>query len=232
LTLAHVKAVVFDLDGTLVDSAPDIAAALNGALAQVGHAPLALPDITRMIGGGARLLAKRSLEACGEVGAGEARVTAVYEAFHDAYQRSPAHQTTLFPGAREALIALHGQQIALGLCTNKPAALTGPILDALAITDHFGSMVAAAPGVDLKPAPAMLRTCLQELGVDGQEAVMVGDSAADVGAARAAGVAVILISHGYTSIPAADLGADVVISHFDDLIPALSTHGQTVRLSY
>jgi phosphoglycolate phosphatase len=217
-----IRAVVFDLDGTLVDSAPDIACALNEALGQLGYPPLALDVIVRMVGGGAKLLAERGLVASGaEVN--PSTVDALYDAFHASYQRNPAHLSTLYPGAHACLVQLKAQGIGLGVCTNKPEPLTGPILAALGIAPLFRSVVAASPALALKPDPGMLRKCLQDLSVAPTETVMIGDSAADVGVARAAGVPVILVSHGYTSIPAAQLGADAVINGFSELLPALNT---------
>jgi len=211
------RAVIFDLDGTLIDSAPDIAAALNTALEGAGHVPLPLDRVKGFVGGGARLLIERGLTACGETPDG-ARIGAVYEQFLAAYAADPVRHTALYPGALSTLQTLASQGVQLGVCTNKPAALTTAILDKLALAPFFGSVSAADGSLPLKPAPEMLRKTLQDLAVTAAEAVMVGDSAADAGAAQAAGMRSVLLTHGYSHGPLANLGADAVLSGFDGLL--------------
>ena len=222
------RAVVFDLDGTLVDSAPDIAVALNMALCQAGHAALPLDLVTSFVGGGARLLIARSMLACGET-ADDARIDAIYAGFLAAYEREPVRLTTLYPGARDVVERLKSNGVQLGICTNKPTALTSAVLEQLALTPFFGSVVAADGHLPLKPAPDMLRKGLQELNVTAEQAVMVGDSSADVGVAKAAGVRSIIVEHGYSHDPVRDLGADVVISGFDELLTCLDQFERVPR---
>ncbi len=210
-------AVVFDLDGTLVDSAPDIAAALNVALEQEGHAALPVALVTSFVGGGARLLIERALGACGET-AHAARIDAVYVNFQAAYAREPARRTKVHDGARDVLDHLRGDGVHLGICTNKPAALAAAVLEGLNLTYYFSSIVAADGNLPLKPAPDMLRKCLSDLNVAAGQAVMVGDSEADAGAAQAAGVSCILMTHGYSQVPLANLGARAVIGGFERLL--------------
>ncbi len=214
------RAVVFDLDGTLVDSAPDIAAALNVALRQAGLKALPLDLVTSFVGSGARLLIGRGLVACGEA-ASEGRIDAVYSQFLAAYEREPARLTTAYPGALEVLERLKTADVNLGICTNKPAGLTTAVLERLSLTPFFGSIVAADGSLPLKPAPDMLRKGLQELDVAAEQAVMVGDSAADTGVAKAAGVRSIILEHGYSHAPVRSLGADVVIAGFADFLTCL-----------
>lgn len=218
------RAVVFDLDGTLVDSAPDIAAALNVALGKAGHKALDLALVTSFVGGGARLLIERGLQACGEQ-AGATRIDEVYADFLAAYARDPAQLTKPYPGALAVLERLAAEGVRLGICTNKPADLTNAVLDQLTLTAFFVSVVAADGRLPLKPEPAMLRRALQELGVVANEAVMVGDSAADSGVAAAAGVRSVLLAHGYSHAPVGSLGADVVISGFEDFLECLPKLG-------
>ena len=210
------RAVVFDLDGTLVDSAPDIAVALNVALGQAGHAPLALDLVVSFAGGGARLLIERGLAACGE-GPDGARIDAIYADFLAAYVRDPATLTTVYPGAVDVLRQLAARGVSLGVCTNKPAQLTQMVLEKLSLTQFFRSVVAADGRLPLKPAPDMLRKALRDLDVLPARAVMVGDSGADAGCARAAGVRCVLLGHGYSHGPISELGADAVIVGFDGL---------------
>lgn len=216
------RAVIFDLDGTLADSAPDIAAALNVALAHAGHRPLALDLVISFVGGGARRLIESGLTACGE-NAGASRIDRVYADFLAAYAQAPAQNTVIYPGVIEVLESLTADGVALGVCTNKPAGLTQAILTQLALAPYFKSVVAANGTLPLKPSPAMLDKVLHDLDVPSHQTVMVGDSAADVGAAIAAGVRCILLSHGYSREPVNGLGADAVISGFDALLFCLRT---------
>lgn len=210
------RAVLFDLDGTLVDSAPDIAAALNAALRASGRTPIDLTTVKAMVGAGARRLVERALGA-EETPAGAAHVEACLAAFLAAYRQNPARLTTLYPNVREMLAELASADIRLGVVTNKPHDLTKAILEALDLASMFGAVCGCRPGVALKPAPDLLRSACADLGVEARDVVMVGDSAADVGAARAFGCPVVLLAHGYNSEPVAALGADGMAADFADL---------------
>lgn len=210
------EAVVLDLDGTLVDSVGDIADALDRALREAGLAGFDESAVKRMVGGGSRRLVERALAATG-VGAEPEVVERVLQAFLAAYRAAPCVRTELYPKAREVLEGFAGQGIRLGICTNKPTDVTEAILSGLGVRRLFGSVIGSAPGVPLKPAPDMLRRTVAELDVPAAAAIMVGDGAADVGAARALGVPVVLLAHGYSATPVAELGADAVARAFDDL---------------
>jgi phosphoglycolate phosphatase len=214
-------AVVLDLDGTLVDSVGDIADALNIALGQVGIVGFDEASVKRMVGGGSRRLVERALAAAGVAPEPEI-VKSLLEAFLAAYRAAPCVRTRLYPGARGVLDGLRADGIRLGVCTNKPAEITEAILDRLALRPVFQSVVGGGRGLPLKPAPDMLERALAELGVATAAAVMVGDGAADVGAARAAGVPVVLLAHGYSATPVGELGADALASGFEDLPRALA----------
>lgn len=215
------EAVVLDLDGTLVDSVGDIADALNMALGGAGLEGFDESAVKRMVGGGSRRLVERALAATG-MGAEPELVESVLQVFLAAYRAAPCVRTELYPKAREELEAFAGQGIRLGICTNKPADVTEAILSRLGVRGLFGSVVGSAPGVPLKPAPDMLRRSLAELGVPAAAAVMVGDGAADVGAARTVGVPVVLLAHGYSATPVTELRADAVASGFGDLPSVLA----------
>ncbi|MDO9382903.1 MAG: HAD-IA family hydrolase [Hyphomicrobiaceae bacterium] len=215
------QAVVFDLDGTLADSLPDIAAALNSALAEAGMAQLAEQTVRTMVGNGSEILVERAIR---EVGRGRTHADAaadIHASFLAAYDRAPCVHTRLYPGARHVLDALAAQGVRLGVCTNKPQQITAGVLDKLGITPLFGSVVGGNATDPLKPAPVMLRRVLQELAAEPKLSVMVGDSGADAGAARAAGTALILLQHGYCQDDLADLGADAVLPGFAGLPDAL-----------
>lgn len=214
----RLQAVVFDLDGTLADSLPDIAAALNVALAQSGLTPLAEPAVRRMIGNGAEILVKRAIAAAK---ASQDLAGEVHAAFLAAYDQAPCVHTQLYPGAREVLDGLLLQGVALGICTNKPQEITTGVLDRLGIASLFGSVAGGNAAEPLKPFPDMLRRVLKELSAEPKASVMVGDSAADARAARSAGTALILLEHGYCQEALADLGTDAVVPGFGDLPDAL-----------
>lgn len=217
----RLQAVVFDLDGTLADSLPDIAAALNVALAQSGMTPLAEPAVRRMIGNGSEILVKRAIAAAVNDDASQQLADDVHATFLAAYDQSPCVHTRLYPGAREVLDALVLQGVALGICTNKPQEITTGVLDRLGIASLFGSVAGGNAAEPLKPSPDMLRRVLKELAAEPEASVMVGDSAADSQAARAAGTALILLEHGYCQEALSGLGADAVVPGFGDLPDAL-----------
>jgi phosphoglycolate phosphatase len=215
---AGLDAVVFDLDGTLADSLPDIAAALNVALAQAGLDTLGTAAVRRMVGGGARHLVQKAVTHGGR---DPAPIAAVHDAFLAAYAASPCVQTTLYPGATEVLDGLARHGIRLGVCTNKPQAITDRVLAGLGLSGRFAAVVGGRDGIPLKPAPDMLRTALGVLAARSCASVMVGDSEADAGTARAVGTRLVLMRHGYSQQPLAGLGADAVVAGFPDLPQAL-----------
>jgi phosphoglycolate phosphatase len=207
---------IFDLDGTLVDSAPDIAAALNAALDDQALAPFALDEVTRMVGAGARVLMERALAArC--LTPDTSQVEALLAGFLDHYDANPCRFTRPYRGVVDTLPALIEDGWALAVCTNKPEAIARQVLQGLGLHRRFLSIVGGRAGVPLKPAPEMIGLCLTACAVGAGQAVMIGDSAADLGAARASGIPAILMTHGYSDRPVATLGA-----HFDELLPALN----------
>lgn len=214
------RAAIFDLDGTLADSAPDIARALNAALIEAGHAPFDRRAVTAMVGAGAKTLVERALLAQGAV-ADTALINRIHARFVIHYHAHPCIETRLYPGALAALEQLAAEGWQLGICTNKPQALADLVVDALGLRALFGSVVGGREGVPLKPAAGMVRLVLADLDASVQRSVIIGDSAADVGAAKAAGMPVIILAHGYNDGPAEALGADGVLAGFDGLVGAL-----------
>lgn len=214
------RSAIFDLDGTLADSAPDIAAAFNAALVEAGHAAFSVPVVTAMVGEGARKLVERALIAHG-VAAGAADVGRLHARFLAHYDAHPCVHTKLYPGARDALDALAADGWRLAVCTNKPEPLAVQVLDALGIAPLFGAIVGGRDGVPLKPAAAMVHLALAGLSGAGARAVFIGDSHADLAAARAARLPVILMAHGYSDRPVAAMGADGVVEGFAGLVAML-----------
>ncbi|MDJ0894514.1 MAG: phosphoglycolate phosphatase [Alphaproteobacteria bacterium] len=217
-------AVVFDLDGTLVDSAPDIHVALNRLLAEHDRPTVDLEAASRMVGDGAAKLVERGFLATGDPLSSEDLDAAVTR-YLEIYQARLIVDTRPFPGLVEALGRLAGQGCRLGVCTNKPAAPTLGTLDELGLADYFDAVIAGDTLAVRKPDPAPLLSALTKLGADPSTAILVGDSPIDVATARAAGVPVVAVSFGYSRIPVAELGADRLIDDYrelDDALVALS----------
>lgn len=208
-------AVVFDLDGTLIDSAPDIHAAINHVLAEKGYAPLSLPDVTGFIGNGVARLVERAFHHR-QANLGADGLAKTIQRFTDIYAGSSAVLTRPYPGVAEALDVLNRQGVKLGVCTNKPEALARSILDELGLGRHFKTVIGGDSCRTRKPNPEPLLACLDQLGGAPPRALYIGDSATDVQTARAAGMPVLLVTYGYTTTRPADLGADGLIDRLDD----------------
>lgn len=213
-------AIVWDLDGTLVESAPDLATALNRLLNEEGQHGHAVEEVRPMIGGGVAKLIERGFRTAG-VPLDEADCNARVPRFMAFYTACATDSTHLVPHAREILLHFYHAGVKQALCTNKPISVTRQILDALDISGFFAAVIGGDSTPEKKPSPLPLLTCLEQIAVRPRDAVMVGDSGADVGAARAAGVPVILVPDGYTGQPAATLGADYVVAHLSDIPDAL-----------
>ncbi|TIO47428.1 MAG: phosphoglycolate phosphatase [Mesorhizobium sp.] len=214
------RAILFDLDGTLIDSAPDIAAAVNELLAGSDLPPLSVDQVKAMIGGGVRKLVERAFASSGAPLLASALEEA-NRAMAPIYRRHLTGLTRLMPGVREVLTHFHLNGMAMGVVTNKPQLATREILLHFHLTEYLGAIVGGDAVTHLKPAPDALLLALDQLGVDPSEALMVGDSSSDVGAARAAGMPVVLQRSGYTQIPVEELGADLVCDSLLDLPSAM-----------
>ena len=208
--------VVFDLDGTLVDTAPDLINALNHVLAQEGLAPVPLESARKMIGQGARKLIERGLEAEGREMT-PAEVTTLTGDFIDFYAEHIADESRPFDGLIEALDTLEAKGYRFAVCTNKLEWLSKLLLEKLGLTARFAAICGADTFGVSKPDPVILQQTVAKAGGAMSAVVMVGDAGPDVGVARRANIPVIGVTFGYTDTPIAELKPDVVIEHFRDL---------------
>lgn len=214
------ETVIFDLDGTLVDTAPDLTAALNAALLRQGRRAVPIDDVRHMVGRGARFLIEKAMAASGPPADAEAVADMVLH-FLEHYDANIAVTSRPFERVEAVVRRLAARGHKLGVCTNKPVALSLKLLEELKLRDLFQIILGADSQPYRKPDPRHLLDTIVGLGGRKESAVLVGDSETDVNAARAAGVPVIAVSFGYTETPVHQLGADIVIDHFDDLERAL-----------
>ena len=216
--------VVFDLDGTLVDTAPDLAATMNEVLAREGVGELDPASVRMMVGRGARALIERGLAAAG-VGADEDRLERLVTDFLGIYQQRLAVESEPYPGVLEALEALRSSGTLLAVCTNKPMHLSDILLREVGLREQFSALVGGDSLARRKPHPDPLVEAIKRAGGAPEGTVMVGDSITDIETARAVGVPVIGVSFGYTERPMSELHPDRIISHFDQLEAALQSLG-------
>jgi phosphoglycolate phosphatase len=220
------QAILFDLDGTLIDSAADIAAAANELLSGDGLGPLPVEQVRAMVGNGVRKLVERAYAACGAPLAGDA-VDARHAGMMDIYALHLTNQTTLMPGAMETLAALHGAGAKLAVVTNKPEAFSRAILAHFGLAPFIDLVVGGDTGPARKPAPDMLLHALAQFQLEPGGALMVGDGPADIEAARGARVRSVAVSGGYTEVPAEALGADLHIESLGGLPAAIARLRET-----
>jgi phosphoglycolate phosphatase len=214
--------VVFDLDGTLVDTAPDLINALNFVLTREGLPPVPLHSARNLIGAGARRLIERGLELEGRSATFE-EITRLTTDFIDYYAAHIAEQSRPFEGLEQALDDLSARGYRFAVCTNKLEWLSKLLLDELELTPRFSAICGADTFGVSKPDPAILQQTILKAGGALKSAVMVGDAGPDVGVARRAGVPIIGVNFGYTEIPIAELKPDRLISHFKDLPAAVES---------
>jgi phosphoglycolate phosphatase len=212
--------IAFDLDGTLVDTAPDLIATLNIVFADRGIPPVGYDEARTMIGGGVKALLERGLAAQG-MPYTPTDLEELFTVYLERYAAHIADHSRPFPGLLPALDQLSAQGFRFAVCTNKLEWLSVRLLDALKLSSRFEAICGQDTFGMAKPDPEMLRRTVLQAGGSLADAVMVGDSATDIDTARAAGVPVIAVDFGYTQTPVALLGPDRIISHFDELAAAV-----------
>jgi phosphoglycolate phosphatase len=240
--------LVFDLDGTLVDTAPDLIATLNLILEREGLPAVAYDDARKLIGGGARGMIARALEADGrrpqaktaeaktaetktaEAKTGETQraLDRMFDAFIDHYSAHIADRSRPYPELETTLDRLAGAGHRLAVCTNKLEWLSVKLLDTLKLTRHFGAICGQDTFGIQKPDPEVLRRTIAKVGGTPERAIMIGDSGTDICTARAASVPVIAVDFGYTDVPIASLNPDRLIGSYAEL-PAAIAHIEAAR---
>src|SRR6266436_13464 len=214
------RTVVFDLDGTLVDTAPDLINALNFVLAREGLPPVPLHSARNMIGAGARRLIERGLELEGR-SAGLEDITRLTSDFIDHYAAHIADVSRPFEGLETALDDLAARGYRFAVCTNKLEWLSKLLLEQLGLSSRFSAICGGDTFGVSKPDPAILRQTIARAGGELSSSIMVGDAGPDIGVARRAGIPVICVEFGYTEVPIADLKPDRLINHMRELPAAV-----------
>lgn len=195
--LDDVQLIAFDLDGTLVDSVPDMAVAVDAAMQQLGLPAPGVSRVRHWVGNGARVLMQRALvEAVGQTGS-LARLDEAHVAFLDHYGRAPCAQTRLYPGARDALDGLRAAGLTLVLITNKPEAFIAPLLEHFDLQHHFALSLGGDSLAKCKPDPMPLLHAAETFGFAPAHCMMIGDSRHDVMAGKAAGFRTLAVPYGY-----------------------------------
>nr|WP_321463734.1 phosphoglycolate phosphatase [uncultured Cohaesibacter sp.] len=222
MTSRRFSCVLFDLDGTLVDTAPDLTGALNHVLAQYQLAPFSVEKVRNTVGFGARITIERSMSHYNKTLSEEA-LDIAHAQFLAHYSENICKNSQLFPGVKDVLEMFKANDIRMSVCTNKTEHLSIDLLDQIGIADYFASICGSDTVPNKKPHPDHVFSAINRAGGKCEEAILIGDSQADVQSARAAGIPVIVMSYGYTAVPSAELGADLVLDSFLDIPKTLET---------
>lgn len=214
--MSRSPALVFDLDGTLVDTAPDILGALNFVLAREGRRPVTRADLRHLVGHGAKTMLGVAFRQSGEP-LDDARAPALIDDYIAHYRAHIADESRPFPGVPETLAHFVRSGARLGVLTNKPQELAVPLLETLGLAQYFSAIHGAGRFSYSKPDARVFHHVVDELRGQGGGALMIGDSTTDAKTARAAGVPVILFTYGYTPDPVETLGADAIADDFAEL---------------
>ena len=222
--MTRVTAVLLDLDGTLVDTAPDLVGTLNRILTQAGRDELSLDRMSNLVSGGARGLMRTGFAQTGD-GLSEDEIDVWIPTFLDIYTDRLSRESQPYAGVVETLTVLRDADIRMGVCTDKPHGLANRLLDELDLSHWFDALLGGDSLDVRKPDPRHIEATLAAIGGTASEAVMVGDSIIDVEAARGAGVPVIIVGYGYGIEKARGAGADAEIASFDALPAAIAALG-------
>lgn len=229
MSLADTRGVLFDLDGTLVDSAPDLATAVNRMLVATGRAPVDERTVRGWVGNGARRLVARALTGRRDEDPPMAVLESAESLFFEAYAAVLTDRTQPYPGVVETLRTLGAAGYRLGVVTNKPTRFTVPLLEALGLARYFATVVCGDTLPEKKPDAMPIEFAARELGVPIAACVLVGDSMTDVRAANNAGCPIVCVPYGYAGgDDMFSVGANAVIERMDDL-PALLIEGQRIH---
>lgn len=213
--------IVFDLDGTLVDTAPDLVDTLNVIFAQKGFAPLAYEEARNFVGGGARLMIARGFNAQGRV-LSPNKLEQLFTDFIAHYSEHVTDRSLPFPGVADTLDVLAARGCNFAVCTNKLEALSVRLLGKLELSDRFVAICGQDTFGIQKPDPEILRRTIGAAGGRPETTVMIGDSVTDIRTARAAGVPIVAVDFGYSERPIVEFGPDRIISRFSQLPAAIA----------
>lgn len=214
------QTVVFDLDGTLIDTAPDLIRATNHVLVDAGYQPVTPEFIRPYISYGTRVMISEGIKHQGGT-IEEARIDEMFTALIAFYGANIAVESRPFPGLTNVLNALRARGIVIAICTNKREDMAHLLMAELGLTSYFKAITGRDTFPVCKPDPEHLLGAIRLAGGDTKRSVMVGDSTTDYETAKAAKIPIIGVTFGYTDIPVTELDCDAVISHYDEFLPAL-----------
>ncbi len=218
-----VEALIFDLDGTLVDTAPDLLHATNHALSLIERAPVTMAQLRTYVGHGAMNLIELGVKATGKP-VDKKTLLRLHAAFMEYYADNIAVSSVMFDGLKELLQKSTSRGLKLGVCTNKVERLSLKLLSELGISDLFGSVVGGDTLPVMKPDPAPLNEAVRRLGVDPSRSLMFGDSVTDIRTAQNAGIPVIAVTFGYTDKHVSTFGPTHTIDHYDEAWPIVERY--------
>lgn len=214
--------IIFDLDGTLAHTAPDLIGTLNRITADYNLEPISLEQFGKIIGHGAKAMITRSFE-CNNREIDEKTLEKLLQDFLDDYAQNIANETVLFENVLDAMDIIAENGFSFALCTNKTESMARLLLDKLDVTKRFKSITGGDTFDFRKPDARHLQETARLAGHTLEKAIMIGDSATDIDAAKNAGIASVAVTFGYTETPAHELGASKVISHFNELPAAIES---------
>ena len=214
------SAVIFDLDGTLVDTAPDLWGATNHVLKAHGRREVSLDDVYGMVGMGAKKLIERGFERTGEPARAD-MVDNMFRQFIDFYSANITAQSKPYPGVLALLDELKARGVGLAVCTNKLERLSVKLINGLDMDHYFSAVIGPDTTGVAKPDPRPLDAAIKAAGSARSHSIMIGDSATDIRTAQAASIPVVAVSFGYTDTHVSAFDPDHVVDHFDEILPIL-----------